>query len=77
MFQKNDEFKTSMKDIRTTHNYAKKAYEGQPNDKKVKELYEKVKAKFEESTKTTEGEKKGLKKVIVTDPEEEKQKAEE
>ena len=65
-------------------------YQGNPNDKKVKELYDQVRAKFEESQKKeeapkqeapkeeelTEGEKRGFKKVIITDPEEEKQKAE-
>ena len=94
MYQKNGEFKTSLQGVRTVHNYAKKALSGNPNDKKVKELYEAVKAKFEESQKKdqpvpekeeapkepkaeelTEGEKKGLKKIIITDPEEEKQKA--
>ena len=30
-------------------NYAKRANEGNPNDKKIKELYENIKTKFEES----------------------------
>ena len=90
MYQKNGEFKNSLQGIRTVHNYAKKAHQGNPNDKKVKELYDQVRAKFEESQKKeeapkqeapkeeelTEGEKRGFKKVIITDPEEEKQKAE-
>ena len=40
MYQKNGEFKTSLQGVRTVHNYAKKALNGNPNDKKVKELYE-------------------------------------
>jgi hypothetical protein len=43
MFAKNGE---SAKDIRTVHNYAKKALAG-TNDAKVKELYDKVKAKYD------------------------------
>lgn len=81
------------------HNYAKIAYDQNLNDKKIKEFYNEVKAKFDaaadrkkaaenvetdapakeeekvselaEKPKTTETttERKGLKRVIVTDPE--------
>lgn len=54
MYQKNGEFKTSLQGIRTVYNYAKKANQGNPNDKKVKELFDAVKAKYEESQKKEE-----------------------
>jgi len=33
--------------LRAIYNYAKKAFEGNSNDKKVKELYEEIKEKFD------------------------------
>ena len=48
-------------------NYAKKAMQGNPAEKKIKEFYDEVQSKYE-----TPKEKGGLKKVIVDDPEEKK-----
>jgi hypothetical protein len=49
MYLKNDKFECSTREIRTTLNYAKKAYDANPVDKKVQELYIEIKAKFAES----------------------------
>lgn len=38
----------SIRNIRTIHNYAKKALDGNPSDSKVKEFYNEVKLKFDE-----------------------------
>ena len=72
--------------IRQINNFAKKAHELIPSDVKTKEFYQEIKAindrvtapaKQEESTPEQKGpseaESKGLKRVIVTDPEERKQ----
>jgi len=59
------------------YNYAKKALAGNSNDAKLKEFHDEVKAKFTEfegrAKPQPEARAKGLKRVIVTDPEEGKQ----
>lgn len=107
MYEKNGKCQTGSEgEIRSVHNYAKKAQQANPKDKKLQAFYDEVRAKFEayetkkaEAAKEKEeerraselagpakaedkeeekvpertaAERKGLKKVIVTDPEEEK-----
>jgi tetratricopeptide (TPR) repeat protein len=46
--------KGSEKEIKTIFNYAKKAVEGNPNDKKVREFHDEIKVKYEQSKKESE-----------------------
>ena len=90
MYAKHDKFEGQTDDvirgsIRQIFNYAKKAHNLLPNDVKTKEFYQeidlintRVTTAPSEETKQgpTAAESKGLKRVIVDDPEEVKQKKE-